>query len=316
MGREKIDQQFLQLHACRLCPRECGADRYTDRLGYCRSGTGFNIGSICLHRGEEPLISGDKGICNVFFTRCNMQCSFCQNYAISRNSGPIHEEELELEEVIARIEELLGVGARSVGFVSPSHCIPQMLAIIEELNERGLTPTTVMNTNAYDKVDILRMLEGAIDVYLPDLKYMDTQLAATYSDTPDYPQFATQALAEMFSQKGVNIVLDKNGSIVSGLIVRHLVLPGQVRNSIDCLRFIARELSNDVHISLMSQYQPTPAVARHHSLGRALHKSEYERVLREMDRLGFSNGYVQRLGSSASWLPDFDSPTPFGSHSD
>jgi len=309
--QDELSLLFERLHDCTLCPRECHADRRTGKLGYCQSGMGYSISTICLHRGEEPILSGKNGICNVFFTRCNMRCRFCQNYQISRNRGPIHEQQLTLEEVVDQIEQILDCGATAVGFVSPSHFIPQMMAIIASLIKRGRKATFVMNTNAYDKVDTLALLEGAIDVYLPDLKYMDEGLALEYSDAPNYPQVATRALTEMFRQKGAKIELDENGIVRCGLIIRHLVLPGQVKNSIQCLRFIATELSPDVHLSLMAQYHPIPAVFFHPTLGRTLRQEEYEEVLCEMDRLGFNRGFIQSLESPLVYLPDFSHPHPF-----
>lgn len=313
LTQHELSLLFERLHDCTLCPRECHANRSTRKLGYCQSGMDYGIGSICLHRGEEPIISGKDGICNVFFTRCNMQCRFCQNYQISRNTGTIHEQRLTLDEVIDQIERILDRGATAVGFVSPSHFIPQMMAIIASLIKRGRKATFVMNTNAYDKVKTLAMFEGAIDVYLPDLKYMDEGLALEYSDAPNYPQVATRALTEMFRQKGTKIELDEDGTIRCGLIIRHLVLPGQVKNSIECLRFIATELSPDVHLSLMAQYHPIPipAVSSHPTLGRTLRQEEYEEVLCEMDRLGFHNGYIQSLESPGTYLPDFQRSQPF-----
>jgi len=240
-----------------------------------------------------------------------MQCVFCQNYQISRNYGPIRERTLELDEVIKQIELILDSGVTTVGFVSPSHCIPQMKAIIAVLEERKRPLTFVMNTNAYDKVETLISLQGMIDVYLPDLKYMEKDLAVSYSDTPDYPETATTAVKEMYRQCGGDVELDCNGLIRSGLIIRHLVLPGHVENSKRCLQFIARELSPSVYLSLMSQYHPTPSVASHSNLGRALYQSEYAAVLSEMERLGFERGFTQALESPESYLPNFVRPHPF-----
>lgn len=297
--------------ACTLCPRRCGVRRAGGELGYCRTGTGFSIGSICLHRGEEPPISGPCGIANVFFTRCNMQCVYCQNHQISRNRGPIIEHEMSLEQVVRCLQAALARGARAVGFVSPSHCILQMKAIIHALQERRPRPIFVMNTNAYDTVETLASLEGLIDVYLPDLKYMDAELAAHLSDAPNYPQVATRAITEMFRQKGTRLALDDAGCATSGLIIRHLVLPGHVENSLACLRWLADHLSTDLHVSLMAQYRPTPAVAGHPDLGRTLRPEEYQRVLDEFHHLGFYRGWTQDLASPDSYSPDFAQSHPF-----
>ena len=304
------DNRF-NLANCTCCPRECGADRTGSKLGYCQSGESLAISSICAHRGEEPVLSGQHGICNIFFAHCNMQCIYCQNYQISRNEGDLDAATMPLPSVIHQINEILSGGATLVGFVSPSHSIPQMLKIIDTLKTLDRRPFFVYNSNAYDKLSTIKFLEGTIDIWLPDLKYMDEQLGREYSDTKDYPDIAKVALKEMFYQKGSNIRLDDDGNIESGLIIRHLVLPGHVDNSIAVLRWIAKELSPSVHISLMSQYHPTSHVANHPKLGRTLRAVEYEAVLEEFDRLGFYRGWVQELGSPFAYRPDFDRPHPF-----
>lgn len=296
---------------CTCCPRNCHAARSQGRLGYCRSGAGISVGSICVHRGEEPVIGGKNGICNVFFTRCNLQCVYCQNFQISRNTGDIVEHKLSLAEVVSRITRILDCAVTSVGFVSPSHVIPQMKSIIHGLSERKPNPTFIFNTNAYDKVETIRSLEGMTDVYLPDLKYMSADLAARFSDARNYPEVATAAIKEMFRQKGPDILLDAEGIVRSGLIIRHLVLPGQIENSRRCLRWIAEELSPSVHVSLLAQYRPTSLVANHPHLGRALRKDEYDAVLEEMEALGFERGWTQELSSSDSYRPDFAQSHPF-----
>jgi len=310
---ENLDKLITRfsLANCVCCPRECRADRRGSKLGYCQSGEGLAISSICAHRGEEPVLSGKHGICNIFFARCNMQCVYCQNYQISRNSGRPDALEMSLPSVLYQIEQILSAGATLVGFVSPSHYIPQTLRIIAALESSGRHPFFVFNSNAYDKLETVKSLEGVIDVWLPDLKYMDEKLGREYSDAKDYPRIATAAIKEMFYQKGSSIRLDDDGNIESGLIIRHLVLPGHIDNSKAVLRWIAEELSPSVHISLMSQYHPTPHVDGHPNLGRTLHAEEYEAVLTEFDRLGFYRGWVQELGSPFAYRPDFDRPHPF-----
>lgn len=296
---------------CTQCPRECHADRTGSKLGYCQSGTEFAIGSICAHRGEEPVISGRHGIANIFFSRCNLQCIYCQNYQISRRTGSIEEARLQLPGIIAQIETLLASGCKAVGFVSPSHFIPQVRVIINTLKARGHSPAFVFNTSSYDKVETIRSLEDAINVYLPDLKYMDNRLAQAYSDCPNYVEIATASIREMFRQKGANIYCDHDEQIEFGMIIRHLVIPGQIENSKAALRFIAEELSPDLHVSLMSQYHPTPVVAGHRNLGRTLREDEYEEVLAEFHRLGFHRGWVQELTSPSHYRPDFTYEHPF-----
>lgn len=301
---------MLDIGNCTCCPRGCNADRTSEKLGWCKSGDRIVISSICAHRGEEPVLSGRHGICNIFFAHCNMQCIYCQNFQISRNHTSGHGF-TRLEDVLSEVESILSAGARGVGFVSPSHSIPQMLDIIGALNARGHRETYVYNSNGYDKAEVIRHLEGTMGVYLPDLKYMDERLGREYSDTPDYPAIATAAIKEMYRQKGANILLGDDDVIHSGLIIRHLVLPGHIENSKAVLRWIADELSPSVHISLMSQYYPTPAVKNHPQLGRTLHPDEYEEVVAEFERLGFWRGWVQELGSPHNYRPDFDLSHPF-----
>ncbi len=306
---EEVFTPLNQLEDCAICPRNCHANRADGELGYCRSGTGFGISSVFAHRGEEPVLSGSHGICNIFFTHCNMQCRFCQNHQISRNTQP--NSEMELSSVLGQIESILDSGATGVGFVSPSHYLPQMQVIINALIGRGRNPVYVFNTNGYDRKETITSLEDVMDVYLPDLKYMDEELAERYSGAPDYPAVAGDALKEMFRQKGSSIFLDDNGVIEAGMIIRHLVLPGQVENSKQCLRFIAEELSPSVHISLMSQYYPTPMVSGFPELDRYVSSGEYDEVLEEFERLGFYRGWVQDLESPHCYRPDFDGPDVF-----
>ncbi|MCP4614729.1 MAG: radical SAM protein [Planctomycetes bacterium] len=240
-----------------------------------------------------------------------MQCVFCQNHQISRNDRPVVDHEMELEDVLAQVENILDKSINAVGFVSPSHCIPQMKVIIRALESKGRNPVYVFNTNAYDKKETIESLDGIIDVYLPDLKYMDDDLACLYSGTPDYPIIAAISIKEMFRQKGSNIVLRDDGVIESGLIIRHLVLPGQIENSKQCLRFIAEQLSTTVHISLMSQYYPTAGVSGHSELGRSLTQEEYNEVIEEFHRLGFYRGWVQELESQVCYRPDFERANVF-----
>ena len=306
------DSRTLKDHltSCDLCPRECRVDRFAGEPGYCRTDGGFAIASMCAHRGEEPVISGSRGICNIFFPHCNMQCIFCQNYQISDRLSR-YESHSSLDDVVLQIEAILDSGARGVGFVSPSHFVPQMKAIIDSLTARNRREVFVYNSNGYDCQEVIRTLERDIDVYLPDLKYMDDRLAAEYSDTPNYIRYATATVKEMYRQKSAEIVVDNDGYIQSGLVIRHLILPGHVENSKEVLRFIAEELSPDVYISLMSQYWPTERVANHPVLGRCLRPEEYDEVIEEFETLGFHRGFVQELSSSDHYRPDFLKDHPF-----
>lgn len=309
--KNDIKNDLDTLSDCTCCPRSCHANRCAGRLGWCQSSAEISVGSICVHRGEEPAISGSRGICNVFFSRCNMQCVFCQNRQISRTKNTEISNVLKLSGAIAGIEKILDGGVHAVGFVSPSHYIAQMKVIIKTLRSRGRRPVFIMNTNAYDLPETLASLSGLIDIYLPDLKYMDDDLALRLSQAPEYSKIAKKAIKEMFRQKGKELFVDERGLARRGLIIRHLILPGQIKNSLDCLRFIAQELSPLVYISVMSQYMPVPAVKGHQELGRCITAKEYTAVLHEVEKLGFVNGWQQDLASPSYYLPDFTREDPF-----
>ena len=307
----KTTDYLSELKECRICPRNCGVNRFVSKSGYCGSDASFSISSITLHKGEEPVISGTEGICNVFFSRCNLSCVFCQNYQISRRKGDVIEDKLELDEVIRRIVFYLDKGIDILGFVSPTHHIPQMKTIIESLNNLGYSPSIVYNTNAYDSVESLRKLEGMVDIYLPDFKYLDSKLSKDYSGAANYPETAKAAIKEMYRQKGSSLIVDKNGIARSGIIIRHLVLPGQTNNSLKILEYIARELSTDIHISLMSQYKPIPEVYNHACLGQQIKADEYETITDKLDELGFYQGWIQDIESANEYNPDFIQENPF-----
>jgi putative pyruvate formate lyase activating enzyme len=299
------------LSCCTLCPRECRVNRFEDGRGYCGIDAGFNIASICIHRGEEPVISGPDGICNIFFSGCNLHCIFCQNHEISRPGEDAVRSTQSLESVLGRVEKILASGIRAVGFVSPSHVVPQVRAIIRGLRARGLNPITIYNTNSYDKPEVIDSLDGLIDVYLPDYKYVTPEMAEEFSDAPDYPDIALKAIKRMYYQKGSTLQLDDESRATSGMLIRHLVLPGHAGESKKVLRKIAGELSTGVHLSLMSQYHPTPFVKDHLTLSRSLYKEEYEMVAEAMENLGFRNGWVQDMDSYKNYRPDFSKEDPF-----
>lgn len=300
-----------ELKECAICPRNCHADRFSEHLGWCKTDASFSISSICIHHGEEPSISGSKGICNIFFAHCNMQCVYCQNWQISDNRTDLQDFNMKLEHVIDQITGILDKGITMVGFVSPSHFIPQVRVIINIIHSLGYRPVWVFNTNGYDRSETIRSLEGIIDVYLPDFKYMDKTLALEYSDAADYPEITARAVKEMYRQKGSVLHLSEDGTADSGIIIRHLVLPGQINNSIRVLRFIAKEISPKLHISLMSQYYPTHRVRCHPLLHRSLTSAEYAVVVDEMAHLDMHNGWIQGMDSMHHYRPDFKKEHPF-----
>lgn len=310
LSESRLSFLLEPLVSCSICPRNCHVDRLHGHVGICGSNSGFNISSICIHHGEEPAISGANGICNVFFSRCNLSCIYCQNYQISCNRGEVNEAQMLLQEVVDSIVKKLDQGCHAVGFVSPSHYIPHVKAIIETLRIMGHNPVFVYNTNGYDKAEEIQSLESYIDIYLPDYKYSDNDLARRFSKVLDYQQSALSAIREMYRQKGSTLVMNENGYAEKGLIIRHLVLPGNIENSIGVLQHIA-DISNSITVSLMAQYWPTPAVINHPTLKRRLSQEEYETVKSELDKLGFYKGWVQDLESSDHYLPDFEMDKPF-----
>ena len=291
---------------CSICPRNCSTDR-VETLGFCRADITPEAATICIHRGEEPAICGEKGICNVFFSHCNLQCVYCQNHEISTHAQPARF--VGVEAIVQQIASLLPQTENIVGFVTPSHYANHIPAIVERLHALGLSPTIVYNTGGYDSVTTLRTLAPYIDIYLPDYKYSDPKLALRYSHAADYPQVALAALREMYYQKGSPLLTDDNGLAYSGIIVRHLVLPGQIENSLGVLENIA-DISTNLHLSLMSQYFP-PLPDLPDLLGRTLTEEEYQRVTDHFYGLGLHNGWVQQLDSQACYRPDFSRQQAF-----
>ncbi len=296
-------------YSCDFCPHGCGVARDAVNKGFCNTDLKNNIASVCIHKGEEPVISGKNGICNVFFSHCNLQCIYCQNEQISSNDSVA--KPIDDSKVLETIKSILDRGIPLLGFVSPSHCIPQMLKIIRKLNADGYHPKIVYNSNGYDSVETLRKIEQYIDIYLPDFKYSDNELAFELSGVKNYVENAINAIKEMFRQKGTLLLKNDEGQAESGLIVRHLVLPGYVDNSLNVLQILVNEFSSGIHISLMAQYFPTENVHDHKNLGRTLFFEEYEKVIDEMERLGFYKGWVQELKSAENYRPDFDLKHPF-----
>jgi putative pyruvate formate lyase activating enzyme len=297
---------------CKLCPRACGADRTADLYGYCGTGAGYEVAAVTLHRGEEPVISGTDGICNIFFSGCNLRCLYCQNHQISRKSNRSAGSLSSLAEIIGRITFFLDQGVENIGFVSPSHMVPQVKTIVAELHRLGYFPIIVYNTNAYEQVETLRSLEGLVDVYLPDLKYMDGELAERWSGAADYPEVAGAAIKEMYRQKGNRLFYSESGKLRSGMIVRHLVLPDAVANSIQVFRFLAEEISSRLAVSVMAQYKPTGDVMNLPPLQRTITPSEYQQVMAEVENLGFEVGWFQEYDSAECYNPDFRLHEPFG----
>jgi putative pyruvate formate lyase activating enzyme len=315
------EAKYLQaVIPCNLCPRKCNVDRSVSQ-GWCKSDDRIHISSIVIHKGEEPPVSGEKGIVNVFFPSCNMQCIYCQNWEIScrGSQGSL----MTLKEVCDAVIELLPLSENNLGFVSPTHFVQQMVMIVEEVRRRGYNPTIIYNSNGYDLPATLRSLEDTVDVWLPDFKYSDDILAEELSQAPGYSKYALASLKEMMHQTGATLYTDDRGIARRGIIVRHLVLPGFADNSIGVLKLIAEEVSTGLHLSLMSQYYPTLLLKGSYPqsgeskpefikplLGTVSH-AEYLPVIDAFYELGFTRGWLQEFGSQNTYRPDFSKKNPF-----
>ncbi len=293
---------------CLKCPRNCQKTK-----PFCNAYSSFpEAASVYAHKGEEPVISGTRGISNIFFAHCNLHCLFCQNHPISRcEVESIRINLHSISEIVEATAQRLQETENIVGFVSATQYSDLIPTIVEGLHDKGLFPTTVYNTNGYERVEVLQQLAPYIDIYLPDFKYSDRHLAQRYSHAPNYPEIAGRALKEMYNQKGSALPTDDSGIAFRGLIVRHLVLPGQTQNSIDCLRWIADNISTNIHISLMAQYYPPDGLVLPDQLNRRLTEEEYQTVVDEFNRLGFHKGWVQQLDSADSYKPHFENNTTF-----
>ena len=305
---------WQRLEACDLCPRACGANRLAGEQGFCcLSGDWVPVASYCVHRGEEPVISGSRGSGTIFFGHCNLGCVFCQNYQISDNTLAAAEALMSVDDLAAVMRVLQAMGCHNINFVTPTHVLPHIIAALEIALKQGLKIPLVYNCGGYEKAEIIGLLDGIMDIYLPDLKYMDAAPADRFSNAADYPQTASGALREMLRQTGSELTLDpESGTARKGLVIRHLVLPDGVENSLAVLDFIAAELSPDVHLSLMSQYHPTPAALKFGPpLDRTLRPDEYDTVRTRAEARGFENGWFQDMESHRIYRPDFRKEHPF-----
>ncbi|MEW6025969.1 MAG: radical SAM protein [Planctomycetota bacterium] len=304
---ERITEANRILEECTLCPRQCKVNRLKGDLGFCKSGSEAIISSAGPHYGEEPPISGTKGSGTIFFTNCNLRCVFCQNYQISQQGegSPVTTENLA-----KRMIYLQEIGCHNINLVSPTHFVPQILEALALAIPKGLKIPIVYNTNGYDSLATLKLLDGIVDIYLPDIKYAGDRYAQEYSGVDDYVRHNRMALKEMYRQTG-NLVTDENGIAQRGLLIRHLVLPDRLAGTFDCLDFIAREISRDAYVSLMSQYHPSHKAHKHPLINRRLKQSEYKEVVAYAEKLGLENCFIQELISSDDFLPDFRLENPF-----
>lgn len=283
---------------CNACPRGCNVDREVS-LGYCKSPEKFKLARASLHYWEEPCISGKNGSGAIFFSGCNLGCVFCQNYEISHGCKGVEVSDDKLIDIMKR---LVDEGANNINFVNPTHYSLQLLRVLEKYKP---PVPIVYNTSGYDSVETLKMLDGAVDIYLPDFKYIRPEKALKYSKAEDYPQVAEEALAEMKRQVDED-VFDENGIMQRGMIIRHLVLPSNTNSSISALDYLAENFG-DTYISVMAQYVPCGDLTEYKEINRPLTQREYDKVVNHIFDLGLQKIFVQELeAASDEFIPDFD----------
>ncbi len=289
------------LKECTLCPHECKVNRAEGKLGRCKAGSKVKIALANLHYYEEPCISGKNGSGTVFFTGCNMKCKFCQNYKVSQE---LLGKEISIEELANEFLRLQDLKANNINLVTGVIYVPQIIEAIKIAKEKGLKIPIVYNTSGFEKPETIKLLNGYIDIYLPDLKYYYDELAKDLSGVSNYFNMATEAIKEMYNQVGKPI-FDEKGLLKKGLIIRHLVLPNHIRNSKMILKWIKENISNDVIISIMAQYFPTYKANETNDINRKLNLEEYKQIEEYVYELEL-NGYMQDLeDNEEQYVPDF-----------
>lgn len=287
---------------CNLCPRKCNIDRSAYQ-GYCRSGDTLQVSRAALHMWEEPCISGRRGSGTVFFSGCNLSCVYCQNKEISQE---LRGKKISVERLAEIFLELQASGAHNVNLVTPTHYVDQICKSLDISRKSGLSIPIVYNCGGYESVDTLKKLKDYIDVYMPDFKYFDDNLAMRYSNAHDYCNIAKEAISEMFSQVGP-AKFDADGMMLRGMIVRHMILPGSSRDSMKIIKYLHDTYENDIFISIMSQYTPMRYFDDFPELNRRIYTKEYNRVLDYAEELGIENAFVQEGKASVkSFIPKFD----------
>ncbi len=279
----------------------CGANRKDGKIGYCGASDKVKIARCALHFWEEPCISGENGSGTVFFSHCTLKCVFCQNYDIStQNKG----YELTVPELADCFLDLQSQGAENINLVTPTHYVPQIVEALGLAKTRGLTLPILYNTSGYERAETIRMLDGLIDIYMPDMKYFSDKYAVKYSNAPDYFNIASKALAEMFRQVGKPVI--KNGIMQKGVIVRHLMLPGLLFDTKHVIDYLYKTYGDDIYISLMSQYTPLEHVKKYPELDRKLNMEQYEAMVNYCAGLGITNAFIQDGEAAAeSFIPPF-----------
>jgi putative pyruvate formate lyase activating enzyme len=272
----RVAEAYLHLEACDVCARQCLVDRRNGELGTCRTGERAMVSSYGLHLGEEDPLRGWRGSGTIFFTRCNLKCQYCQNYDISQEGSGDEEEP---EELAAIMLQLQAMGCHNINLVSPSHVVPQIMAAVLIAAQAGLRLPLVYNTGGYDSMAMLRLLDDIVDIYMPDMKYADADIGERYSKVPNYPEVNQAVLQEMYRQVG-DLQITEDGLAPRGLLVRHLVLPGDLAGTAVIVRFLARQISPNTYLNVMDQYRPAYRASRYHELDRRITGQEYQAAVK------------------------------------
>ena len=304
--KDQMNETDMILHlmeACRLCPRECEVNRLKGKKGFCGVDAKVMFARAALHMWEEPCISGKEGSGAVFFSGCSLGCGFCQNRRISRGQSG---KQITIEHLVDIFLNLQEQKANNINLVTAGQFLPQVAEALKRAKAQELHIPVVYNSSGYEKAEMLKMLDGLVDIYLPDFKYMDPELAGKYSHAKDYPQVAKLALEEMVRQVGMP-EFDSCGMMKRGGIVRHLLLPGHVKNSKNVLKYLYETYRDKIYISMMNQYTPMPTMKDDPQLSRKVTDREYERLINYAISLGLNNGFIQE-GETAkeSFIPEFD----------
>ena len=292
------------MEKCTLCPRGCGVDRYSGKIGYCGESHKIRIARTSLHQWEEPCITGEHGSGTIFFSGCGLKCIFCQNYNIADSSVG---REFTIEELAEAMLRLQGKRAGNINLVTAGHFVEELVPAIELAKEKGLTIPIVYNSSAYETVSSLGKLEGLVDVYLPDCKFYDPKVAANYAKAPDYFMVASVAIEEMVRQTGDALFDEKTGNMIKGVIVRHLLLPGHTKDSKKIIEYLYNTYGDHIFLSIMNQYTPIKNWEEYPNLNRRVTKREYEKVINYAISIGVKNAFIQE-GKTAdqSFIPTFD----------
>ncbi|OPJ63028.1 radical SAM protein [Clostridium oryzae] len=291
------------LNKCTICPRNCNVNRNEGMKGYCSADNNLKIARAALHFWEEPCISGEKGSGTVFFSGCSLKCVFCQNYNISQDS---FGKNISIERLAEIFLELQDKNALNINLVTPTHYVPQIINAIEIAKNNNLNIPIIYNSSGYEKAETIKLLDGYIDVYMPDLKYFDNKYSFKYSNAKDYFEFASESINEMVRQVG-DVSLDDNGIIKKGVIIRHMLLPGLLFDSKKIIDYIYNSFGNSVYLSLMNQYTPMNKSADYPEINKPISEKYYDSIINYALSLGIENGFIQEQGTvSESFIPPFD----------